>query len=84
MNQKNLRPDLLEEAGLSPQSIQILLIAAVEASSDPAGRGEKINPEHILIGMAAVGNNLGSELVENSGLTIKDLRAGNVTPKKGQ
>lgn len=75
--------DSIDLSRFSEHSLRILKLALLEADANRNGRGDKINPEHLLIAMCQDGdiNSLGFELINNCKLTIGDLRQGNVVPK---
>ena len=71
----------LRAEDFSPVVLRLLMLASIEASANRNQRGDKVCDEHLLVAMAQSGEGLCGELVANCGLTVADLRAGNVTPK---
>ena len=73
----------LSLSDFSTHSLRILQLARLECSANRNQMSAKIGPEHLLVAMLQDGDraSLGFELLDNCGLTIADLRSGNVKPR---
>jgi len=75
--------DTVKLDDLSPQVLRLLELAAIEARRNLNQRGDRICPEHLLVAILqdADAGSLAFETVSGLGLTIADIRAGQVKPK---
>lgn len=66
---------------LTPQLVRILKLAAIECDRDSSNQAGKVGVEHIMVAALQDDTNFLSILLKNCGLSVSDLRNGNLQPK---